>query len=277
MIQPVADIPPMGDFFGFSHHPFADTHGQKQLFLPKRDARQLQTIKRLFHSGKSVALCGPSGSGKTTLVHALLHELDKNLFRPALLPYAGHSRNGIARLLAETLGVDTKGRGIPLIARTQHHIEAMITGTSPRHPVIIVDDAQRLENDSLWDLSSLLFQTAKPTSAASLLLVGDETLARRLDLHILNPIRSRLTGVIRTQLLNEYESRHFIEHRLKNAGAPENLFDKHAVDIIVAYARGNRRAIMNFATMALEEAYYSEQKTITAELLYNSEWFNESE
>jgi type II secretory pathway predicted ATPase ExeA len=268
---------PMGDFFGFKHHPFADTYGQRQLFLPERDSRQIQTIKRLLHSGKSLALCGPSGSGKTTLVHALLQDLDKKTYRSVLLPYAGHSRNGIARILAETLGVDTKGRGIPLIARTQQYIEAMIDGANPRHPVIIVDDAQRLENDSLWDLSSLLFQTGKPSSAASLLLVGDETLARRLDLHILSPIRSRLTGIIKTQYLNEYESRLFIEHRLKNAAAPANLFEKDAIEIIAASTRGNRRALMNTATMALEEGYYHEQKTITAEILYNSEWFNESE
>lgn len=268
---------PMADFFGFKYHPFADNYGQRQLFLPQRDERQLQAIKRLLIASKSVALCGPSGSGKTTLVHSLLGELDRNVFRSVLLPYAGHSRGGIARLLAETLGVDTRGRGIPLIARTQQHLEEMITGTNPRHPVIIVDDAQLLENDSLWDLSSLLFQTAKPTSAASLLLVGDETLSKRLDLHILGPIRSRLTGIIKTHLLNEFESRLFIEHRLKNATAPPKLFDEDAIDIIAAYSRGNRRGIMNTATMALEEAYYHEQKIITAELLYNSEWFNESE
>lgn len=268
---------PMGDFFGFKYHPFADSYRQRKLFLPQRDERQLQAIKRLLLAGKSVALCGPSGSGKTTLIHALLGELDRNIFRPALLPYAGHSRNGIARLLAETLGVDTRGRGLPLIARTQQHIEDMLNGTSPRHPVIIVDDAQRLENDSLWDLSSLLFQTAKPTSAASLLMVGDETLTKRLDLHILAPIRSRLTGIIKSHLLNEFESRLLLEHRLKNAAAPDKLFDEDALDIITAYSRGNRRGLMNNATMALEEAYYHEQKTITAELLYNSEWFNESE
>jgi hypothetical protein len=66
----------------------------------------------------------------------------------------------------------------------------MIDGANPRHPVIIVDDTLCLENDSLWNLSSLL---------------------------------------------------------------------------------------MNIATMALEEAYYHEQKTITAEILYNFERFNKSE
>lgn len=29
--------------------------------------------------------------------------------------------------------------------------------------------------------------------------------------------------------------------------------------------------------MALEEAYYRQEKTITAETLYDAEWFNESE
>jgi len=268
---------PMGDFFGWKHHPFADTYGQRHLFLPDRDNKHKETIKRLLHTGKSLALCGPSGSGKTTLIHALIHGLDKNAYRSVLIPYAGHSRNGITRILAESLGVETKGRGIPLIARTQQHIEAMIDGANPRHPVIVVDDAQRLENDSLWDLCSLLFQTAKPTAAASLVLVGDETLAKRLDLHILAPIRSRLTGIIKTQFMNENETRLFIEHRLKNADASPVLFDKDAIEIIAAFTRGNRRTLMNTATMALEEAYYLEEKTISASTFYNSEWFNESE
>ena len=194
-----------------------------------------------------------------------------------LLPYAGHPRNGLTRILAEALGVDTKGRGIPLIARIQQYIETMASGSNPRHPVIIVDDAQRLENESLWELCSLLFQSNRPTVAASLLLVGDETLTKRLELHILSPIRSRLTGIIKTQFMNEHETRLFIEHRLKNADAPPDLFHKDAVEIVAAFTRGNRRAIMNTATMALEEAYYHEQKTITAEIFYNSEWFNESE
>ncbi len=102
-------------------------------------------------------------------------------------------------------------------------------------------------------------------------------MAKRLDLHILGPIRSRLTGIIKTLYMNEFESRLFIEHRLKNAAAPPDLFDKEAIEIITACTRGNRRTLMNTATMALEEAYYHEEKTITAGTFYNSEWFNESE
>ena len=59
-----------------------------------------------------------------------------------LIPYAGHPRNGLTRILAEALGVETKGRGVPLITRIQQHLETMIGGANPRHPVIIIDDAQ---------------------------------------------------------------------------------------------------------------------------------------
>lgn len=268
---------PINDFFGWKHHPFADTQTQRHRWMSKKDHKHLETIKRLLHTGKSIAVCGPSGSGKTTLIHSLIHDLDKNCYRPVLIPYAGHPRNGLTRILAETLGVDTKGRGLPLITRIQHNLEEMNSCANPHHPVIIVDDAQLVENESLWDLCSLLFQTTKQTVAASLVLVGDEVLAKKLDLYIMRPIRSRLTTILKLNSMNEFETRLFIENRLKNAEAPPDLFDDAAIDIITAYARGNRRGVMNTTTMALEEAYYHEVKTITAETLYNADWFNESE
>ena len=273
----LTDILPMNDFFGWKRHPFADTYVQRQLWMTKGDTQKLETIKRLLHHGKSTALCGPSGVGKTTLIHALTSNLDKNAYLPVLLPYAGHPRNGLTRVLAQALGVDIKGRGMPLITRIQQHIETLSGNVNPRHPVLIIDDAQRVEADSLWDLCSLLFQSTKQTVAASLILVGDDNLAKQLELYAMVPIRSRLTGIMKLNTMNEYETRQFIQNRLKNAEAPSDLFDDEAIELIAGYTRGNRRGIMNAATVALEEAYYHNEKNITAENIYNSSWFNESE
>ena len=91
------------------------------------------------------------------------------------------------------------------------------------------------------------------------------------------PIRSRLTGIMKLGPMNEDETRQFLKSRLINAGAPEDLFDNDAIEIIASYAQGNRRSVMNTATEALEEAYHFEEKTVTADRLYASEWFNESE
>ncbi len=46
---------------------------------------------------------------------------------------------------------------------------------------------------------------------------------------------------------------------------------------LTAYTRGNRRGGINTATAALEEAYYYNEKKVTAEMLYNLSWVNESE
>lgn len=268
---------PMNDFFGWDRHPFADTYPLRKRWMPTDNRKKLDTLKRLVYNGKSTAVCGPSGSGKTSLIHMLISDMDKGAYRPILLPYAGYPRNGFARILADTLGVETKGRGVPLIARIQQYLENMAGSTNPRHPVILVDDAQHLETDSFWDLCSLIFQTAKQTIAASIILSGDENLLRRLDMYAMLPIRSRLTGIIKLGPMNDAETRQFLKNRLLNAGAPEDLFDADAMDMIAAYAQGNRRAVMNTATQALEEAFYFQEKTVTADRLYASEWFNESE
>jgi type II secretory pathway predicted ATPase ExeA len=275
--ETTAEQLPRGDCFGWKYHPVADTYLQRQLWLPPRDRKQLETVKRLLHSGKSLALYGPSGSGKTTLAHALIGDLDKTMYLPILIPYAGHPRNGLTRILAETLGVETKGRGLPLITRVQQHLEKVISSASPRHPIIIIDDAQLVANESLWDLCSLLFQTARQAVAAALILVGDEVLAKRLELYALLPIRSRLTTVMKLQPMNEEEARRLIKNRLQNGGAPQDLFANEAVEILVAHTSGNRRNVMNLVTMALAEAYHRQEKIITAEPIYDADWINESE
>ncbi len=51
----------INDFFGWKYHPFADTYIQRRLWMSKKDHKHLETIKRLLHIGKSIAICGPSG------------------------------------------------------------------------------------------------------------------------------------------------------------------------------------------------------------------------
>ncbi|PIE61706.1 MAG: hypothetical protein CSA29_01930 [Desulfobacterales bacterium] len=43
-----------------------------------------------------------------------------------------------------------------------------------------------------------------------------------------------------------------------------------------ACTRGNRRGVINTVTATLKDAYYHNEKNVTAERLYNSVGFNES-
>ena len=64
---------------------------------------------------------------------------------------------------------------------------------------------------------------------------------------------------------------------MPNGEAPPGLFKDDVIEIIAAYIRGNRCNVMNMATIALEEAYYREEKTVSAETIYNADWFNDFE
>ena len=67
--------PTMTEFFGWHHHPFADTHPITAAFLAPKDVRIRDRCLSMLGCGKSLALCGPSGSGKSTLL-GLLAGLD---------------------------------------------------------------------------------------------------------------------------------------------------------------------------------------------------------
>jgi type II secretory pathway predicted ATPase ExeA len=221
--------------------------------------------------GKSFALTGVSGTGKSTLIAHLIQQLDPNCYRSTLIPYGGLQRAGMLRTIADALGVDATGRSVPLLVRLQKHVRQLMSDTSALYPVFVIDDAQLMERESLLDLCSLMSAAGRKTVSASIVAVGDDTLSKKLQMHVMAPIRSRMTGVFATELLDEKQSREFIAHRLQQANAPAQLFDSDAIDLIASHCRGNRRRIMNVATLLLDEAYYREEKTIGSQLLLSCE------
>ncbi len=257
------------EFFNFKYHPFADTYRLKDPYLGEQDNRFFKTALSLISTGKSFALSGPSGAGKSTLVHYVLSRLDANCYRPALVHYGGLQRNGMLKAIADVLGVVTSGRTVPLLIKLQKRIIQMASENHSMFPVFVIDDAHLMEKESLMDICSLMFNPHRETVAASFILVGDETFEKKLSLQIMAPVRTRLTGQFNLNTLNDKDSLEFIKFRLSNAKASENLFDPEALSIMSSHCRGNRRQIMNMGTLLLAEAFFRQERTISAELIFN--------
>ena len=263
--------PTMAEHFGWKLHPFSDTYQLPQPFSSQRDQRITDQALSLLSYGKSFAITGPSGSGKSTLIQHLIANLDSNYYLPILIHYGGLQRNAVLKTVADMLGVETNGRAVPLLVKLQKHMAEISTGTNPLHPVIVIDDAQLLERQSFMDLCSLIVCPPKKNAAASLIFLGDETLAKQLNLTVMTPIQSRLTTNFHTEPLNEEETYQFISLRLKHAKAPKDLFEPDALPLVAAHCRGNRRQIMNTATMLIHEAFDRKEQTICSQLLINSD------
>jgi type II secretory pathway predicted ATPase ExeA len=112
--------------------------------------------------------------------------------------------------------------------------------------------------------------TARQTVAASLLLAGDDTFHKSLQLHVLDSVSSRLAYVFACEPLSDRESQDFLLARLETAQAPRELFDRDALQLLASHCRGNRRALMNAGMLLLSEAFSRQEKSVGAELVVSS-------
>lgn len=256
----------LAEHFGWKFHPFSDTWPLEKPFYSRRDQRIAEQGMQLLHYGKSFAVTGPSGAGKSTLVQHLLASLDANYYHGLYIHYGGLQRTALLKAVCEQLGVETNTRAVPLLVKLQKHIGMMATGKHPVHPVILIDDAQLLERDSLMDLCSLIVCPPKKAAAASLIIVGDDMLAKQMTLTVMTPIRTRLTVNFRVEPLSEIETEEFISFRLRCAQAPKDLFEPDAMCLLAAHCHGNRREIMNLGTLLLSEAFYRNEKVVSTGL-----------
>ena len=262
-----ANTPGMAEHFGWKFHPFTDTWRIDEPFYSPRDKRIAEQGVQLLQHGKSFAVTGPSGAGKSTLVEHLLVSLDGNYYLGLHIHYGGLQRTALLKAVADLLGVETGGRAVPLLVKLQKHIGALATGKHPVHPVILIDDAQLLERESLMDLCSLIVCPPKKAAAASLIVVGDDVLAKQMTLAVMKPIRGRLTVNFRIEPLGQKETEQFIAFRLACAKAPADLFEPDTLSLMAAHCHGNRRDIMNLGTLLLSEAFYRKEKTVSAQLM----------
>ncbi|MFZ2956734.1 MAG: AAA family ATPase [Candidatus Ozemobacteraceae bacterium] len=260
------------EFFGWKRHPFIDLPGDIALdtLTVKRDQEVAHRAREFIKVSRSFAVIGTPGSGKTTLVRAFIHSLDPRSYRPIWLSYAGCNRGGVLRILAEKVGLELNRKGLPPLHKLQRHLAIQQKEPGSPFPVIVVDDAQHLEVESLMDLCAILAHPDDQKALASLVLVGDETLDHILRLESRRAIASRMACVFRMEALTQDEARNVLIRRLETAKAPKDLFEDDAMELLAAQSRGNRRELMNLGVRLCIEAHSREEKSITAELILAS-------
>jgi general secretion pathway protein A len=252
-------------FFGFRYPPFADTFEIGTPYQSTTDCGIVQRTLALLRQGRSVAIHGEAGSGKSMLAKTICSCLDAKEFRVAHIPYGGMKPSVILRDLCDELDIDTAGRKGHL-SRLMADFNVAAAIEKP-FPVIVVDEAHEMQRQSFIDLCSLLNNTRRRTAAAAVILIGQPSLKKLLELDIYAPVRTRLTCSFATSALSLEDAREFILFRLKQAHADAAIFDNEALNCLALDAKGNRRLLMNLAALCLEEAARRNDKVVTAEIV----------
>lgn len=213
-----------------------------------------------------VVVTGEVGTGKTLLLRCLLRLLKER--KDISYAYLFNSRMTSSEFLQYILsdfGLPSAGKNkAELLIELGQFLIAR--GTKGLTTVLIVDEAHHLSEELLEEIRLLSNLETSEDKLLQIVLVGQPELDDKLDSVGLRQLKQRIA--LRAQLgpLDLSETRAYIDHRLRVAGAelePEALFPEATVAAVYRHSRGLPRLINTICENALITAYARQNAVIT--------------
>lgn len=257
-------------YFGLTEAPFSITPDPAFVYL---SAAHRDALAHLMYgvgqggSGGFVQLTGEVGTGKTTLCRCLLEQVPDDcqvalVLNPLMTP------RELLATICEELGIDTGG----IRGSNKDMVDALNAYLLDQHGrgrrvVVVIDEAQNLSPEALEQVRLLTnLETAKD-KLLQMVLLGQPELRQLLQRQELRQLAQRITARYHLAPLNQDETRAYILHRMKVAGAPRSPFRKAALRALYQCSGGVPRLINIIADRALAAAYARESAYVTARMV----------
>ena len=238
------------DFYGLTAKPFRLLPDSAFIFMTRQHARAMKALEYAVDNDAALSvMTGDVGAGKTTIVRHLLNRLDKTV-TIGLISNTHREFGNLMQAVSLSFGVHFKGKD--KVELYQDFTEFLVREyAAGRRTLLIVDEAQNLDADTLEEVRLLTNINADDHTLLQLLLVGQPELRHMLERHELRQFAQRINVMTTLGPLNEQETASYIRHRLKVAGGDPNLFQRGAVRLIYWNSRGIPRVINSLAEAAL--------------------------
>lgn len=251
-------------FYGLREAPFAPTPDPKFLF---QSARHREALAQLIYGVRErkgfIVLTGEIGTGKTTLLRTLLERLNAD----TPVAYVHNSALNIEGLLEYVLqdwGVKSTANSHAqrLFELNEFLIDQHRKGGTP---VLVIDEAQNLSVETLEAVRMLSNFETTNQKLMQILLVGQPELRLKLDLPELRQLKQRIGLRCHIAPLSAEETRLYIRHRLRIAGAVDaGTFTDGAIQKIADYSGGTPRVINIVCDHCLLSGFADSKKRIDA-------------
>jgi general secretion pathway protein A len=256
-------------FFGLSEKPFAITPDPRFLYLSERHAEALaHLLYGINESGGFIQLTGEVGTGKTTVVRTLLSRVPHHadvavILNPRVTP--GEFLLTICEELGLSIGEADRNSVKQMVdALNRRLLEAHAEG---RRIIVLVDEAQNLSIDVLEQVRLLTNLETPTQKLLQIILIGQPELRELLDRTDLRQLAQRITGRYHLKPLSREETKGYVRHRLRVAGATAEIFTPAALAEVHRLSLGIPRVINVACDRALLGAYTQEARKITAALV----------
>jgi general secretion pathway protein A len=255
------------DYYGLREQPFGVTPDLRYLYFSPSHREALASLYYGLETGRGfLLLVAQPGMGKTTLMLQLLEQLRGSAQTVFLFQTQCTSRELLRYLLVD-LGVETPAEG--LVEMHEQLKEALLeTFRQGKRLVVIIDEAQGLEDGAL-ELVRLLsnFETSH-SKLMQIVLAGQPTLASRLGHYTLDPLRQRVSIIARLEPFGLAATTEYVNHRLRVAGYEGgSLFTQDALALLAKESHGIPRIINNFCFNALSLSYAEQKQVVDASIM----------
>jgi general secretion pathway protein A len=139
--------------------------------------------------------------------------------------------------------------------------------SSGRRTIIIIDEAQNLEQEALEHLRMLSNINADKFQILQLILVGQQQLRELLSTPKLHQFAQRISSDFHLSPLDREEVAKYIAFRLQAAGAARQIFTDKACTLVAAASGGVPRMVNVLCDTALVYGFANNKETIDREIV----------
>ena len=256
------------DHYGLTKRPFTLVPDPNFLYLTSQHSNAQAVLDYGIMSCAPITMVvGEIGTGKTTVVCEFLGRSPEDLTIGLVANAAPADRAEMLRLVLIALGEavdETKGYSslyaqLETFLVEQYRLE--------RRVVLIFDEAQNLDRDSLEHLRMLTNINFGEHELVQLVLVGQpelEDMIRRPDL---KQMAQRVSAQVFLSNLKQDEIEDYIKFRLEVAGVTRELFEPDTFEMIFKHTGGVPRIVNQFCDYALLYGFSVNAEMISTDIL----------
>ena len=235
--------------YGLEFNPFIKN--SKEILVTTSEYKE--TLFRLDYLAKTKGfglLTGSAGRGKTTAIRTWAATLNPSLYKVVYSSLSTLTPNDFYRNLVKELGSEPAFKKPDNFRIIQEEI-TRLSLEKRKTPIIIIDEANYINNAILNDLKILFNFEMDSRDRAAILLAGLPKLNSTLQLQIYEPLKQRIVMNYNLEGLSKEEGRTYIEEKLKGAGCNQTIFEDAAVEAILNAADGTPRLINKYCNAAM--------------------------